>query len=100
MKGAVSGDSARHDFAVLGDKRLHHANIFVIEQEVLIRAESADFFAMKSTAAASTATAAATAAIVSVLVAAIHTIFATLAFVSSASIAFIECHKIESPLVN
>jgi len=71
VKRAVARDPAWNDLAVLGNKGLHHADIFIIHHEVLIRAEAANLLAMESTATTTT--------VIAVFVHAIATITAVFA---------------------
>jgi hypothetical protein len=67
MVSTGARNTARNDLALFRYERLHHAHIFVIENEVEVRAESADFASVEATAA----TAAFTASIVTVFISAI-----------------------------
>jgi hypothetical protein len=53
MLSAISRNAAWNDLAVLGDERLHHADVFVVHDVILIRAKAADLLASEAAAAAS-----------------------------------------------
>ncbi|OFY99271.1 MAG: hypothetical protein A2Z97_02565 [Bdellovibrionales bacterium GWB1_52_6] len=55
MIGAVARNSARNNLAMLSDKRLHHAIVFIVHDKILVRAETADFFTVKAAATTSIA---------------------------------------------
>jgi hypothetical protein len=49
MRGTVSGNPAWHNFAPLGDEETERARLFIIDDKVFLRAETANFTPLERT---------------------------------------------------